>query len=225
MYNCQEWAAYLQQLHGLVQTQNQRIRQLEQVIRQLQNEKIPRLENSIMQAQSEISELKQKPATTIERIEYKFDQLKVETLEGTLNIGLAPGGNGSDLIDDFSVGQNGMQSPAQAKQPIPAQVPQAIESEVRQYLDESGQDLISRHQEELGQAVDDHYRQYMIDDIKKQLNQRVYYYLNQIPPSEFIGTANVESLMETTVNKIKNDIDQAILAFIKNIPFSPGGAV
>ena len=34
-------------------------------------------------------------------MEYKFDQLKVETLEGTLNIGLNP----SDLqaIEDFSV--------------------------------------------------------------------------------------------------------------------------
>ena len=34
-------------------------------------------------------------------LEYKFDQLKVETLEGTLNIGLNP----SDLqgIEDFSI--------------------------------------------------------------------------------------------------------------------------
>ena len=37
-------------------------------------------------------------------MEYKFDQLKVETLEGTLNIGLNP----SDLqgIEDFSVPGN-----------------------------------------------------------------------------------------------------------------------
>ena len=48
-----------------------------------------------------ISEFQKRPPVHIDRMEYKFDQLKVETLEGTLNIGLNP----SDLqgIEDFSV--------------------------------------------------------------------------------------------------------------------------
>ena len=37
-----------------------------------------------------MNSLKEAPSTKIDRIEYKFDQLKIETLEGTLNIGLNP---------------------------------------------------------------------------------------------------------------------------------------
>ena len=66
---------YLQQLHSIVMKQEN---------------KILHLEKAIFQLNKEIQELKQKPAIHVDKMEYKFDQLKVETLEGTLNIGLNP---------------------------------------------------------------------------------------------------------------------------------------
>ncbi len=41
----------------------------------------------------------------MEKIEYKFDQLKVESLDGTLNIGLNPS-NLKETIEDLAVEQN-----------------------------------------------------------------------------------------------------------------------
>ena len=66
-----------------------------------QHQEITNLKASMAELSKEIQKLKDKPSVTVERLEYKFDQLKVETLEGTLNIGLNP----SDLnnIDDLSV--------------------------------------------------------------------------------------------------------------------------
>ena len=77
---------YIQQLYDYMKRQHQEIAQLQ---------------TSMAQLSEEIKKLKEKPSITVERLEYKFDQLKVETLEGTLNIGLNP----SDLnnIDDLSV--------------------------------------------------------------------------------------------------------------------------
>lgn len=57
-----------------------------------QTKKIQTLEQRLLLLENQLKELEQQPRTTIERIEYKFDQLKVETLEGTLNIGITPNG-------------------------------------------------------------------------------------------------------------------------------------
>jgi len=77
---------YIQQLFSMLESQQKEIVQLRQ---------------SISRLSSELNQLKEKPAMTVERLEYKFDQLKVERLEGTLNIGINP----ADLesIDDLSV--------------------------------------------------------------------------------------------------------------------------
>ena len=49
----------------------------------------------------EIDALKDKPPINVERLEYKFDQLKIEKLDGTLNIGINP----ADLnnIEDMEI--------------------------------------------------------------------------------------------------------------------------
>ena len=59
------------------------------------------MQKKIQSLEKQVSEIQNRPPVHIDRMEYKFDQLKVETLEGTLNIGLNP----SDLqgIEDYSV--------------------------------------------------------------------------------------------------------------------------
>ncbi len=68
-----------------------------------QDRKIQVLQKKILSLEKSITELQNRPPVQVERMEYKFDQLKVETLEGTLNIGLNP----SDLqnIEDLSLSE------------------------------------------------------------------------------------------------------------------------
>jgi spore germination protein PC len=59
------------------------------------------LQRTVASLQTEIAAVKEQKGVRIDRIEYSFDQLKVERLEGTLNIGVAPGGLQS--VEDFAV--------------------------------------------------------------------------------------------------------------------------
>ncbi len=80
-----------------------------QMTLQAQENRIAALEHTIQKLQEEMKQLKEKPSIQVDKIEYKFDQLKVETLEGTLNIGLNP----SDLanIEDFAVQNQSLKTP------------------------------------------------------------------------------------------------------------------
>ena len=69
------------------------------------------MQKKIQSLEKQVSEIQNRPPVHIDRMEYKFDQLKVETLEGTLNIGLNP----SDLqgIEDYSVPNGKGKGPGQ----------------------------------------------------------------------------------------------------------------
>lgn len=68
---------------------------------QWQTERITELQRTVASLQSELAALKEQKGVRIDRIEYSFDQLKVERLDGTLNIGITPGGLQS--IEEFAV--------------------------------------------------------------------------------------------------------------------------
>jgi len=51
-------------------------------------DKVENLEKQLKNMETDISDLKKQKGTHIDKIEYKFDQLKVETLSGALHIGL-----------------------------------------------------------------------------------------------------------------------------------------
>jgi hypothetical protein len=66
---------------------------LRQIWQQLhrQADKIAELERELQRLHGELNAMKAERTVRVGRIEYKFDQLKIETLEGTLNIGISPG--------------------------------------------------------------------------------------------------------------------------------------
>ncbi len=65
------------------------LHQLQQAL-QAQQTAILNLEDQVRLLQEELNELKNRPSSSVGKVEYKFDQLKVENLNGTLNIGLNP---------------------------------------------------------------------------------------------------------------------------------------
>ena len=73
MYPNDNFYAILQRMQQSIEQQNHRIKMLEDMIDDLTDN---------------YNELSKTPKTNIEKIEYKFDQLKIERLDGTLNIGL-----------------------------------------------------------------------------------------------------------------------------------------
>jgi spore germination protein PC len=194
--NYYDFYEYIRRLHMFVEAQDTRIKQLEEVVKNLTQE---------------ISTLKDKPAINVERIEYKFDQLKVETLEGTLNIGLNP----NDLrgIDDFTVQGNPV---ANATSPADLfQLMMRIEQSILNTLEVDVRNIISQYEREKETRIEESYITFIVDDIKKQLHKRIEYYLNQVQPDQRTTQLEYEN---NVIESIKKDMQKGIYAFLENLP-------
>ena len=99
-------------------------------------------------------------------MEYKFDQLKVENLNGTLNIGLNPFSTKEQQIEDFQVDTETLKvNPETDTNP---DFYQGILQEMHRYLDEEAYNRILHFEQEERTPLDEMYRQMMVDDIKNR---------------------------------------------------------
>jgi len=178
-----------------------------------QSKKIGKLEKMILDMQQEIASLKERPPVQIGNIEYKFDQLKVETLEGTLNIGLNP----SDLneIDDFSVDQKAVNVPIPPKQLFKRTI--ELETTLYQYLETDLEQIYRDAQTNLEITVDDSYFTFIKDDIKKQLSGRVAYHLKELS-STSRGEELSPEINAKVIELLKQEIQNGVFLFLKNLP-------
>lgn len=190
------------------------LQQLQQFIQQ-QQEKINALETQLAQLTEQIEELKQRPSSSIGKVEYKFDQLKVENLNGTLNIGLNPFTGKGEMIEDFNVETETLKVNPETQ--VNPDFYQDIIQEMHRYLDEEAYSRILHFEQEERTPLDDMYRQMMIDDIKQQMEHRLPYYLSQIQPHPEI-TSNPQYMKSVIIQAMKQDIDKAFLSFIQHIP-------
>lgn len=169
------------------------------------------LENMVDNLKDGYEQLSKAPKTNIEKIEYKFDQLKIERLDGTLNIGLNPN-DGADMLQDFTVnGTNGMNPPSIAPETI-----QSIQQNINSYMQNGALKQLGELEQKYNYPLDDPYRHFILNDIQKQLDQRINYYINQ--QTDRSPNASPQELSEEIENKLKRDIVNGMEAFIKNLP-------
>lgn len=196
----QDWFTYLQQLYSTIQSQQQQLQQLQEAVQRLT---------------AELEDFKRNPPQSIGKVEYKFDQLKVENLNGTLNIGLNPFNSSGEAIEDFDVATETLKVNPEIQ--INPDFYQDILQQVTRYLNEDAYSRIIEIETEQRIALDDTYRQMMIDDIQKQMEHRLPYYLSQVEQYPEI-TSNPQYMKEMIVQNMKQDIDKAFLAFIQHVP-------
>jgi spore germination protein PC len=174
------------------------------------NQRIINLEETIGNLQRELKSLKDRPSINVENIEYKFDQLKVETLEGTLNIGLNPNDLGD--IEDFAVNTGSMKAPVEIKKETRNGLLQHVEN----YIDQELGTIIQDNENHLNHSLDPSYYELIKKDITNQIPSRIDFYLQTIPQVE--NREDGSSWEEKIFEKVKSDIHKAIFTFMSQMP-------
>ncbi|WP_036746977.1 spore germination protein GerPC [Paenibacillus sp. UNC451MF] len=202
-YLSPEIMRYMQQVNECLQYQNQQIQQL--------NVKIDEL-------MKEINALKRKnPEPPVVRNEYRFDLLKVEKLEGTLNIGINPNAQDSDSsIEEYSVGQS-VSAPSSGEMSTP-QTFEGIQSKVDDYFNSGAYQALEHYEQMYQNPLDEPYRRFIVEDVKKQIDKRIHYYMNKM------GSERNGNMQDSIFEEVKRDIERTFEAFIKNLPRREGGA-
>lgn len=175
-----------------------------------QDQRIQSLQDKIKELEQTVAGLEKRPPVHIDRMEYKFDQLKVETLEGTLNIGLNP--NDLQGIEDLSIPNGPL--PMNERMAIFAE----IENDVIQHLDTNLESIIKNAYQQLNMEADMSYNDLILQDLKRQLPNRIESYLNQ-PLRENMDPAQQKVWI---LDQLKKEIQQGVLTFLQLLPMKNG---
>lgn len=188
---------YLQQLYRYIESQNKRIQQLEEIVQTMK---------------TNIDDMKNQPHTTIEKIEYKFDQLKIEHLAGTLNIGLNP--TDPKQVENFEVMQKGVNVNGVQKE-LRQQITQQASEELNYFFNVDCLSLVEKVEQHYDYRLDEPHRRHIIEDIRKQVDSRISYYVNNLQITE---SESLERLKNEVVLNVKNDVENSIMHFINHLP-------
>ncbi|WP_179151936.1 spore germination protein GerPC [Oceanobacillus senegalensis] len=184
------WSQYMHEIQQYIQYQDAKIKELEERIQAL--------------------EAKQQDhnSTNIERIEYKFDQLKIETLSGSLHIGLTP----EDIqnMDDLALGHSNQAVPVNKTTPLHQQ----LASELQSWFQKEGPSIIRDIAKNYNKKIDDSHEILLLQDIQKQLPERITYYNEQAKNNQSI--TNDEEFRNYIDEQIKEEIHHSLSQYINN---------
>jgi spore germination protein PC len=169
-----------------------------------QNDRIKELEHQVKILKKKVNELADRP----QRVEYKFDQLKVEKLEGTLHIGLGHSAESKDLIEQFNIGQNTVQMPGQMKRSV-IENPNysAMIKAMDEFFVKEAPIYLKSLETKINVPLDESYRVFILEDVQRQVPGRIKHYLTKYEPKDERGRKDI-------LQKTKEDIYRGIETFI-----------
>ncbi|MFE1245955.1 spore germination protein GerPC [Fictibacillus sp. NPDC058756] len=172
-----------------------------------QNDRIKVLELQIKKLKKQVNVLADEPKT----VEYKFDQLKVEKLEGTLHIGIGHSAESKDLIEQFNIGQNTVQTPGQMKRSV---IENPNYREMIKAMDEffikEAPVYLKSLENKINVPLDESYRVFILEDVQRQVPGRIKHYLTKYEPKDERGRKDI-------LQKTKEDIYRGIETFIVHL--------
>jgi spore germination protein PC len=158
-----------------------------------QMHRIEQAEKKIMRLETEVAELKQQRQIHVENINYHFDQLKIEQLEGILNIGISPE-NGKS-IEDLAF----------------QTIYHRIKNEVDRYIHEDIPGQMMMLEERCQVTINQDYREKMILDMRNQVEGRIHHYLRQ--PND----SHKQEIEKRIIEQIKTEIYQGLESHYQNL--------
>ncbi|AOZ91027.1 spore germination protein GerPC [Paenibacillus crassostreae] len=169
----------------------------------MQSDKIQQLEKRYGELQSEIEHLKNKKSANIGPINYHFEQLKIEKLEGTLNIGINPNeGNNFEevMVNGQPIGTNEAENKA---------LYEKIHPTVKQYVQEEVPKQLAYLASERNLNMNPQFIHMVTQDLQQQMDGRINEYLGQMPKLKERSETD-EEVCNSIIKQIQVDIDIAV---------------
>lgn len=188
---------------------NQLFDEMNRVIR-WQSEQLVQLEREIAQIKEQLEKLKSAPTNHVEKIEYNFEQLKVENLNGTLVIGLTPNDTGS--IENMWIKEHYSEDVTLGQQPDHA-LSQQIETDLYPYIRGEMPSLLKDKADAKSIRLSEEHVQSIVEDMARQSGGRIRFYLHRFQGKE--GTGG-NGLKDQVLQRMKEDLMQAIDAYIEH---------
>lgn len=174
---------------------------------------LSRLSERLEHVERQLEDLKNK---TPMHIEYHFDQLKVNELKGTLNVGLSP--QGAQGIESFETPFS--QWPQTSEPAVDAtsdnrrigELTQQMES----YMDTDAPAILSGLEQQFGVTLNQAHRARLLADVKGQLKERVHYYA-RVSPYPVAEDAGEERRIwrQSVIDKTARDIHAALTTYVQ----------
>ncbi len=190
---------------------------LNNVIHSLQN-RLETTEARVRQLESDLESMKSDPKMNVGRIEYKFDQLKIERLDGTLNIGLTPKSEG-ELLDELTVGNTPLNRGNQPNNP-PSPMMQDVLQRTDAFLQNEAMDSLIQIENKHAFPLNDPYRLFIIEDVRKQIPNQVTQIMNQFerqPEQKKRLEEEPDQVVDDIYEMVKQDVVNGLERFIVNL--------
>jgi len=194
-----DWQGAIRQLAAEIERQKKQIRQLEE-----EKDKIWK----------EIERIRSRPPLHVEKIDYHFDQLKVERLEGTLNIGINPGQ--LQDMDEFYPGISPDPLPPEKKE----QLGEDLRREMEKMADAEIPKLVEKARSERELPADESFLNFIIQEIKQQIPTRALQSIDRCLAE--LGNVPEKAVRQWVLNTFRADLNRAVESFIQQFPQKGG---
>lgn len=183
-----------------------------------QSEKLVKMDRKLDDILLELQALRRQKAVNVEKIEYNFDQLKVEKLDGTLNIGITP--DNAKSIEQFAIGDNDvMVGPIPIKTDAPESYA-AIQSGVMNYLNVDVPNEMKTMEGKYNLSLAGEYRDHILADVKKQVNERIAHYMQKFELKD--DAEDRDDHVKIISDRVKNDIRLGVERYLQTFPKQEG---
>lgn len=167
-----------------------------------QSEKMKELEERISNLEKQLQE---NNSLRVDKIEYHFDQLKIERLDGTLHIGLSP--NDLANIDDLGI-------PTAKQSTVVNPVTRKLVPQLNQFINERGPKMIHELSEKHNKPINHKLEGDIIHDILGQIPDRIQFYENEAKEKHQI--THPQQLESFISDHIKKEVYHSLQRFIEN---------
>jgi spore germination protein PC len=182
-----------------------------------QAQQIEKLEQRLAKLQADMDAKKEQKQIHIDKIEYNFDQLKVERLDGSLSIGVNPGT--FDEAEDLAVNGTPMGGKNMQVNPV-SMMQQDISGIIQNYLNHEAKDDMQATADNLQYPLEDSYQELILEDIRNQVEPRIQHYIKQYRSAGI--NEPMDAIREHIIKQTKLDIQTAIESFLSNLTSKEG---